>query len=190
MYLNPYQKYIMELLVEYGTLMQRQILKLVNANFKISLPNIDRYVEQLCKFGDCEKNGEGDDAIISIRSADGNPTEPNYDIIRSIDVLIAFLPKVIWHRRSRGFVSVHFFISTYKHDKAVSVVPVREGFEKEIESFIEDNFTYANSEIVIFLLEDSKQMKKLNPGCYHRFAVIGKEGITFYKPDNNDKQKN
>ena len=65
MYLNPYQKYIMELLVEYGTLMQRQLLKLVNANFKISLPNIDRYVEQLCKFGDCEKNGDGDDAIIS-----------------------------------------------------------------------------------------------------------------------------
>lgn len=183
MYLNPYQKYIMELLIEYGSLMQRQLLKLVNAKFKVLLPNIDRYIEQLCKFGDCEKNGDGDDAIISIRSVDENKAEPNYDIIRSVDVLIAFLPKVIWHRKSRSFVAVRFFISTYKHDKAVSVIPVKEGFEKEIESFTEDNFTYASSEIVIFLLEDSKQMKKINPGCYHRFAIIGKEGVTFYKPE-------
>lgn len=124
MYMNAYQKYIEELLEEYGPLLQRQLLTMVNHKFRIELPNLDGYAEQMCYYGDYEKYAISNDFVISPKGA-----ETDYDMIRSIDVMLKFLPQVIWHRKSRDFISVRFFVSTLEHDKEISVIPVKQGME-------------------------------------------------------------
>ena len=55
MYLNAYQKYIDELIDEYGALLERQLLAMVNAKFKTTLKNISSYTQQMCTFSDFKK---------------------------------------------------------------------------------------------------------------------------------------
>lgn len=180
MYMNNCQKYIAELIDEYGPLMQRQLLALVKHNFKAEIDNIDGYITQMCKFAKYEKIGSGEDSIIAVKG-----TTPNYDIIRSVEVMLAFLPHVIWHRKSKGFISICFFISTPEHDKEIYVIPVKQGMERTVSGFASDKFEYVKCEVVMFLLETKEQMQLINPDCYCKFALLGKEGVSFFKKEND-----
>ena len=178
MYMNNCQKYIAELIGEYGPLLQRQLLALVKHKFKAEIETIDGYVYQMCKFSDYEKTGEGDEAIVVIKGS-----IPDYDIIRSFDVMLAFLPQVIWHRKSKSFISLCFFINTPDHDKEIYVIPVQQGAEKTVSDYASDKFEYAKCEVVMFLLETMEQMKLINPDCYYKFALLGTEGVKFFKKE-------
>ncbi len=171
MYRNHFQEYIASLLEEYGALQKRQIQQMVNYEFNTHLPNIDGYVAQMCRYDEFD--------IISDDIVASKGVEVDYDIIRSFDVLLAFMPKVHHHRRSRDSVSIAFFIQTDTMDKEVYVVPVRDGAEHVICSYADDKFRSKISEVVIFLLDDKNQIKKMHAGCNHKLAIFDKNGVKF-----------
>lgn len=176
MYMNPYQQYIRDLLDEYGALLKRQLLKMINFKFRTQKSSIDGYILQMCRYADYEVVAIGaDDAVCQ------KGTEPDYDIIRSFDVLLAFMPKAQYHRKSRDFISIVFIIETDECDKEVFVIPVKAGHEKAVSSFTNDKFDNEKNEVVIFLLEDKEQIKRLQTNSNHKFAVIEKSGVKFIK---------
>ena len=182
MYMNNCQKYIAELIAEYGPLLQRQLLAMVKHKFDTPIDNLDGYIYQMCRFSEYEKTGDGDDAIVGVKD-----TIPDYDIIRSVEVMLAFMPQVVWHRKSKDFISLCFFISTPEHDKEIYIIPVHQGYEDAVTKFANDKFEYTKSEVVMFLLESVEQMKSINPDCYCKFAILGKDGVSFFKK-SSDKQ--
>ena len=176
MYMNPYQEYIRDLLSEYGALLKRQLMKMINFKFRTQKSSIDGYIYQMCRYADYEVIAVGaDDAVCQ------KGTQPDYDVIRSFDVLLAFMPKVQYHRKCRGFISIVFIIEMDEYDKEVSVIPVKAGHEKAVSSFANDKFDNGNCEIVIFLLENKVQLKLVQTGCNHKFAVVEQSGVKFIK---------
>ena len=176
--MNSCQKYIAELIDEYDSLLERQIMTMINHKFNVNLTTIEGYVSQMCQFGDYIKIPYREDNIICMKSV-----EPDYEIIRSFEVMLAFLPRVIWHRRSREFISIRFFVNTLKHDKEVSVIPVKGGMEKALGKYAEDKIGNVKCEVVIFLLEQKEQMQLIESDCCCKFAVIEKDGVVFYKKE-------
>lgn len=179
MYLNAYQRYVEELLNEYESLLISQLLRAVNSKFQIELPNIDDYVKQMCHYGDYFKTPYGRDHILCIKGG-----EPNYDMIRSFEVMLSFMPQVIWHRKSRSPISMRFFVSTLEHDREISVIPVQQGNEKLLSEYADDKFENEKCEVVIFLLETKEQMKLIKSNCNYRYAFITKDGAVFFKKDS------
>jgi|GEM_PF-2534468 len=175
MYMNACQKYIAELLDEYGPLLSRQLLAMVNFKFSTKLTILDGYILQMCKFSDFIKLPTSKDIILA-RKGD----EPDYDIIRSFDVMIRFFPNVVWHRRTRTPETLRFLTSTVERDKEICVIPVRCGDEKRLSAYATDKYD-DECELAIFLLDDKEQMKKLNVQCNRRFAVFEKGEVVFYK---------
>ena len=174
--MNAYQKYVEELVNEYESLLISQLLKAVNSKFGIELPNINGYVEQMCYYDDYEKEPYGDDYILYVKGG-----EANYDMIRSFDVMLSFLPQVVWHRKSRKPVSICFLACTLEHDREMSVIPVQQGNERMLTRYASDKFDNEKSEIVIFLLETKVQMKLIKPTCNYRYALITSDGVVFFK---------
>ena len=105
-------------------------------------------------------------------------------MIRSFDVVLSFLPQVIWHRKSREPVSIRFFVSTIEHDREISIIPVQQGKERMLTRYADDKFEDQKCEVVIFLLETKEQMKLISSTCNYRFALITKGGVVFYKKDD------
>lgn len=176
MFLNPYQKYIDELISEYGPLPIRQLVSLVNSKFRTNFTDLDRYVMQMESFYYYTRSGEGEEALVYSEGM-----QPDYDIIRSVDVMLAFGSQLLLHRKGREYVSVRFYVNHNNHTREVSVIPVRQGEEKFLSAYADDKFADSKSSITMFLLEDKAQMKSITAQCNHRFAVIGKGGVSFYK---------
>ena len=178
MYLNAYQKYMEELLDEYDSLLLSQLLKAVNNKFGAKLQGIDDYAKQMCHYGDYKMTAYGTQYIL-LRIGG----EPDYDMIRSFDIMLSFLPQVVWHRRGRDPISMRFFVSTLEHDREISVIPVQQGKERMITEYASDKFDDEKCEVVIFLLEIREQMQQIKPNCSYRYALITKTGVAFYKKD-------
>lgn len=178
MYLNAYQKYMEELLDEYDSLLLSQLLKAVNNKFGAKLQGIDDYAKQMCRYGDYKMTAYGTQYILLRKGG-----EPDYDIIRSFDVMLSFLPQIVWHRRGRDPISMRFFVSTLEHDREISVIPVQQGKERMITEYASDKFDDEKCEVVIFLLEIKEQMQRIKPNCNYRYALITKNGVAFYKKD-------
>ena len=175
MYMNACQKYIAELLDEYGPLLVRQLLAMVNFKFSTKLTTLDGYISQMCRFSDFIKISESKNIILA-RKGD----EPDYCIIRSFDVMIRFLPNVVWHRGARSPETLRFLTSNTERDKEICIIPVRRGDEKHLSAYAADKYG-DECELVIFLLDDKEQMKKFNVQCNRRFAVFEKGEGVFYK---------
>lgn len=176
MYLNAYQKYMEELTEEYGSLLISQLLKAVNGKFSVELPNLDGYVGQMCRFGDYAVTPYGSEAIFHLKG-----TEPNYDMIRSFEVLMSFFPNVVWHGKSRFPISICAFLHTTEHDKELFIIPVRRGEEKNLSNFADDKFGNEKCIVVVFLLETEEQMLKIHTKRGVCFAFVKKDGVVFYK---------
>lgn len=178
MFLNPYQKYIDELINEYGPLYMRQLVNLVNAKFKTRFENLNVYISQMERYYNYELTDEGREMLVCIRGM-----HPDYNIIRSMDVMLYFINHVVWHRRSGDYVSIRFYIDSDGHTREVSVIPVKKGEEKRISDYVTDKFTNDKSEVIMYLLEEKSQIKKITSKRYQRFAYITKKGVIFYKSD-------
>lgn len=175
MYLNVFQEYIQDLLYEYGPLLKRQLLPAVNSHFGSKLHNLDGYAEQMYRFGDFRTGFIGNDEYLGFKGE-----EPNIDMIRSFDVMLAFLPNVRWHRKSQGFISIRFLAGTKKNEKEICVIPVKYGIEQIVADYVNDTTDNAKCEITVFLLEDKNQMQKINIKSFCKFALIGKNEVEFY----------
>ena len=176
MYLNAYQKYIDELIDEYGALLERQLLAMVNAKFKTTLKNIASYTQQMCTFSDFKKEQCGNDNIF-MRSG----IEPDFDIIRSFEVMLKFLPNIISHNKSKGNISIRFFVNVNDNNKEICIIPVKQGYEKMIVSYVADKFKNERNEVVIFLLDAKEQIKLINADCNCKFSVVTENGAVFFK---------
>lgn len=175
MYYNKYQEYIKELIDEYGPLLKRQILAMVNANFETKFENIDTYIRQMCIFGDFEIQVKSKNQIFGYKGE-----EPNFDIIRSFDVMIEFLPNVKLHRRCKEMFTISYFVENENQLKEISVIPVKSGLEWAAATYADDKIKDIKCEIVIFLIEDKKQIKLINTECNARFAILDEKGVVFY----------
>ena len=176
MFMNAYQKYISELLSEYGSLLKSQLLKLVNHKFKCALPNLNGYVSQLCRFADFEEIVYGRDTIV-LHKGD----VPDYDMIRSVSVMLSFLESIVMHNKSSGMITIRFYVSSGENDKEISIIPVKQGGEKQAQHFADDKFTDTKCEVVIFLLDNREQKQFIKAKCNCKFAVISEKGPIFYK---------
>lgn len=176
MYLNAYQKYIDELIDEYGALLERQLLAMVNARFKTALKNISSYTQQMCTFSDFKKEPYGNEYIFMNNSA-----EVDYDIIRSFEVMLKFIPNIISHNKSKGNISIRFFVNVNDNNKEICIIPVKQGYEKMISSYVADKLKNERNEVVIFLLDAKEQIKLINADCNCKFSVITENGAVFFK---------
>ena len=176
MYLNAYQKYIDGLIDEYGALLERQLMAMVNNKFNINLKNISAYTQQMCSFSDFKKVAYGNEYIFMHKCA-----EPDYGIIRSFEVMIKFLPSIISHNKSKGNISIRFFVNVNDNNKEICIIPVKQGYEQMICSYVADKFKNAKSEVVIFLLDTKEQIKLINADCNCKFSVVTENGAVFFK---------
>lgn len=176
MYLNAYQKYMDELIDEYGALLERQLLAMVNAKFKTTLKNISSYTQQMCTFSDFKKTSYGNEYIFMHKAA-----EADYDIIRSFEVMLKFLPNIISHNKSRGNISIRFFVNVNDNNKEICIIPVKQGDEQMISSYVADKFKNERSEVVIFMLDTKEQIKLINADCNCKFSVVTENGAVFFK---------
>lgn len=174
MYMNAFQKQIAFLVDEYGGLTKKQLLAIVNSIFGSQLSNLDGYIAQMCKFGDYEEISYLSENIL-IRKG----IQPDFDIIRCIEVMICFFPEVISHHRARSPIALRFYKNSKQNMKEISIIPVKYGEETTLSSFVKDKFGNEKNEVVIFLLESKEQMNlmKVNGS----FAVIEKQGVKFFK---------
>lgn len=172
--MNKYQKQIARLVEEYGCLTKRQLLLLVNAELGTHIPNLDGYISQMCRFADYEEIPYTDGIILT-----GRGREPDFEVIRSAEVILCFLDKIVLHGRGQKPVSVRLFINQEQHMKEISIIPVKSGEEQMLSAFAESKFGKGKSGIVIFLLDNREQMKLMNANG--RFAVIEKHGVVFFK---------
>ena len=176
MFFNAYQKYIAELIDEYGSLLKSQLLRLVNQKFNAGLANLDGYIMQMCCFADFAELPQGGDTVVLHRGHD-----PDYDAIRSVEVMLGFLKNLVRHNKSRGYVSVRFYVTAKDGEKEICVVPVKTGAEQQVSAYAADKFDAVKSEIVIFLLDNKDQMRLINTDCNCRFALVTDNGAVFFK---------
>ena len=172
MYMNAYQKYIADLLDEYGSLLESQLTAMVNAKFKTNFKSLGRYIEQMCVFGDYERYGT---AVCP------KGTEVDFDIIRSVEVMLKFMDSIIAHNRSKGYITIRFFVNANEHNKEICIIPVRQGSEQIICKYVSDKFSAEKNEVVIFLLDEKEQMKFINVNCNCRYAVVTDKGAVFFR---------
>ena len=177
MYLNVFQRYMKELIDEYGPLLKRQLLIMVNFHIGSRLKNIDGYAFQMCQFGNFQTGRLGGDEYIGYKGE-----TPNIDMIRSVDVMLAFLPNVRQHRKSSGLVSIKFLAGTDKHEKEISIIPVKYGMEKTVSEFANDKIVNEKCELVVFLQEDKNQIPQICTECHCKYALLGAGGVEFYTP--------
>ena len=67
------------------------------------------------------------------------------------------------------------------NNKEICVIPVRQGYEKMKSSFVADKFKNERSEVVIFLLDATEQIKLINADCNCKFSVVTEKGAVFFK---------
>lgn len=173
MYLNTYQKCIERLIDEYGCLSKPQLLCLVNAELKAHLPHLDGFIAQMCRYGDFTVLSEGGYEAVARRN-----TELDFCILRSLEVMLSFMPNVVAHHKGREPVTVRFFTKTGRGLKDVCIIPVRQGEEKMAAAYAKDKFT-EKEKVAIFLLDCREQMQFIQ--AKGKFAIVGIQGVSFYK---------
>lgn len=184
MYLNLYQKYMLELLDEYDGLLKRQLEFLTKYYRESHLRNVDGYVAQMAMFGVVkitEYNGE--EAVV----LPGHLLEA--DIIAAIDVTRHFIEHITSFRRARFPLAMQFYIKTNGDDmQEVNIYPVHKGEEALALSFVE-NYAIETNDIAkskkapawIFLIDEKEQIKLLKPDAEYSFAVVEKGKTVFYE---------
>lgn len=183
MYLNLYQKYILELLEEYGGLLKRQLEFMVKRFKEPHLRDINGYVHQLDRFEKIQLTElAGEEAVI----LPGRRIDA--DIVRSVDIMLKFSGCLVHHNRGRPPVSLQFEInSDASASIEVNILPVDSGFEKEAVYLAEHYVTEFNDSNLgqspewIFLLRDRAQMQYIRPNAEYSFAVMEENEPVFYR---------
>lgn len=177
MYMNKIQLYIASLLREYGPLLKRQLVCLVNLQFASNFSHLDKYIAQMCSFAaymEWEEAGE--------RYVGEKGTAANYDVIRALEVMLSFGESVLEHHKCEKVATVRFCAQAEHGVKFLSVIPVRCGQEQSASIWVHDTVSGKGNEIIIFLLENVEQMRcfPIKRSC--RYAVLDSTGkVMFFK---------
>lgn len=175
MYINRYQKYMLELLDEYGCLKKSQLAFTVINNVENRLKHVDGYLSQLHRFDRVHMAPCGEDYYVSLPGI-----EPDYHVIQAFDVLMEFNEQLVSHERGKSPVAIRLYLQTgLEKVRDVYVIPVDYGNEKILEEFAQENFSEGNG-FVIFLVFSKQQMNEISPECDYSFAIKNGEEIIFF----------
>lgn len=172
--MNIFQRYIKELLDEFGPLLQHQLEELVRHKTGIPLPNLDGYISQMCQFDDYVKTELYGEFLVSLVGA-----EPDFDIIRSIKVMLCFIDNLVDYCKGSEHSALMFIAVTDGAEKDLCVIPVKKGMEHIVSAQVDNAYKNPGT-IIIFLLDDKEQMKHINTERPCKFAIIAGQDVTFY----------
>lgn len=185
MYLNLYQKYILELLREYGGLLKRQLEMLVKHFKEPHLRNIDGYLEQLHRFEKIQFIGYMGEVAVVLKCG-----KPNKDMINAFDVMLNFKDYLIGFEKGIKPVTLRFYVDfNNKNEREINVVPVEVGKEKETAIYA-DNYVVITDDdadkisyppLWIFVIQDKRQMSLIKAKTNFSFAVAENGKVEFYE---------
>lgn len=185
MYINLYQKYILELLSEYDGLLERQLEILVKHFKEPHLYNINGYLEQLRRFDRIEiVPYRGEDTVILPNG------KINEDIVTAFDIMLQFLDYLKGFERGNNTVLLRFYITADKdNEQEINIVPVPKGKEDMAVDYAEcyvvniaknaDKISYPPS--WIFVIQDKQQMPLINPKSDYSFVIMENGEPVFYE---------
>lgn len=185
MYLNLYQKYILDLLREYDGLTERQLEVLVKHFKEPHLYNISGYLEQLRRFDKVE--------IIPYRSEDtvilpGGSI--NEYMVTAFDIMLQFIDYLKDFERGDNTVLLRFYITADKdNEQEINIVPVEIGREDIVTKFADEyavNISDSADKLShppswIFVIQDKKQMSLINPDADSSFVLASDSETVFYE---------
>lgn len=175
MYINRYQRYMLDLLEEYGCLKKSQLAFMVINNVGKNLQHVDGYVSQLQRFNKVHTAPCGEDCYVSLPGM-----QPDHFVIQAFDVLLAFNAQLMSHNLGKKPVAIRMYLQIgIDKNRVVYVIPVDYGNERYLEGFAQEHFTEGNG-FVIFLVFSKQQMNALSPDCDYSFALRNGEEIIFY----------
>lgn len=185
MYLNLYQKYILELLEEYGGLLKHQLEALVKHFKEPHLYNIDGYLKQLWRFDKVEiVPYKGEDTVILTGG------KINEDMITAFDIMLQFLDYLKGFEKGGNTVLLRFYITTdEKNEQEINIVPVERGKEDIAAQYAEEysiDIAESADEISsppswIFVIQDKKQMFLIKSQADYSFAIVENGRLVFYE---------
>lgn len=185
MYLNLYQKYILELLEEYGGLLKRQLEFMVKRFKEPYLRDINGYVYQLRRFEKvwCADYMGEEAVILPGREIDGN-------IIAAFDIMLEFAEYLVHYEIGKSPVVMRFFINPdSKNEQEINVISALQGQEQEISYYAEryevdtteNADKISNAPAWIFLIQDIQQMKLISPKAEYSFVIMENGKPVFYE---------
>lgn len=191
MYLNLYQKYILELLREYGGILKRQLEMLVKHFKEPHLRNIDGYLEQLRRFEKIQFVGYMGEVAVVLKGG-----KPNKDMINAFDVMLNFKDYLIGFEKGFKPVILRFYVNfNNKNEREINVVPIKVGKEKE-KAIYADNYVVITDDdadkisyppLWIFVIQDKRQMSLIKAKTNFSFAVIENGNVEFYENTGGTK---
>ena len=175
MYLNRVQKYVLELLREYGALKKSQLEVMAQYMVYEYLADLNGYLRQMYQGREidilpCGKN----DAYICLPDI-----EPGKDLIAAFDVIVELRWRVETHRRGVEPVKIIFDFETGDRIHEAFVLPVLPGQEKAMVAYADARFQ-DEFKTVFFLCYKKAQIKSVVSKCNHVFAIREKGGISFF----------
>ena len=185
MYLNLYQKYILELLAEYDGLLVRQLEALVKHFKEPHLYNINGYLEQLRRFDKIEiVPYRGEDTVILPYG------RINEYMVTAFDIMLQFLDYLKDFERGDNTVLLRFYITAdEKNEQEINIVPVEIGREDIIVQYVNGyavNISDSADKIShppswIFVIQDNKQMSRITPDTDCSFVLAADSKVVFYE---------
>jgi len=177
MYLNRAQKYVLELLREYGALKKSQLEVMARHKVAEYLTNLNGYLKQMSQGREIDVLPCGDkDAYIALPG-----TEPDADLIAAFDVVIAMRSRIETHSKGKGRVKINFTFETEKNRiNQAFVLAVHPG-EEPVAVAYADNNLQGDFQTVFFLCFRKGQMQLINSQCEHIFAVHNKGETLFFR---------
>lgn len=184
MYLNLYQKYILELLSEFDGLLVRQLAFMVRRFKEPHLQNIDGYLEQLRIFNRIEiVPYKGEDAVILPGGS------INENMVTAFDIMFKFSEYLVDFAMVYYPAILRFYINPDKnHDQEINIIPVETGKEDTAVNYakmyitdIEKNagkISYPPS--FIFVIQDKRQMTLIKLNTDYSFVIMENDGLVFY----------
>lgn len=185
MYLNLYQKYILQLLREYDGLLKRQLEAMVKHFKEPHLYNIDGYLEQLRRFEKIKiVPYKGEDTVILPSG------RINENMITAFDIMLEFLNYLVKFEAGISPVILQFYIKPNDNsEREINIVPVGIGEENTAVHYAEyyviniaedaDKISYPPS--WIFVIQDKRQMPLIKPKTNYSFVIMENGEPVFYE---------
>ncbi|MCI8404429.1 MAG: hypothetical protein HFE49_05955 [Clostridia bacterium] len=185
MYLNLYQKYILELLAEYDGLPERQLEALVKHFKEPHLYNINGYLEQLRRFDKIEiVPYRGEDTVILLGG------RINEYMVTAFDIMLQFIDYLKDFERGNNTVLLRFYVTAdEKNEQEINIVPVEIGREDIAKQYADEyvvNISDSANALShppswIFVIQDKKQISLINPDIDCSFVLETDGEIVFYE---------
>lgn len=185
MYLNLYQKYILELLRKCDGLLVRQLEFMVKYFKEPHLYNIDGYLKQLRIFNRIEIVPYKSEKAVILPGG-----SVNENMITAFDIMLKFSEYLIDFVAVYSSVTLRFYIKTdKKHNQEINIITVETGKEEVAVNYAEKYITnieknagkISHPPSFIFEIQDKRQMNLIKLSADHSFVIMENGEPMFYE---------